>query len=37
MPPPYYTFGGLHSDANLSADEMTALLEGLQNTPGLSE
>jgi hypothetical protein len=37
MPPPYYTFGGLHSDANLSPDEMTALLEGLQNTPGLSE
>lgn len=37
MPPPYYTFGGLHSDANLSPDEMTALLQGLSSTPGLSE
>ena len=37
MPPPYYTFGGLHSEAKLSADELAALLEGLQNTPGLSE
>ena len=37
MPPPYYTFGGLHSDANLSDDEMAALLEGLAATPGLSE
>ncbi len=37
MPPPYYTFGGLHSDAKLSTDELAALLEGLQNTPGLSE
>lgn len=37
MPPPYYTFGGLHPDANLSADEMSALLEGLATTPGLSE
>jgi hypothetical protein len=37
MPPPYYTFGGLHSDANLSADELAALIEGLGNTPGLSE
>lgn len=37
MPPPYYTLGGLHSDAKLSTDELAALLEGLQNTPGLSE
>ncbi|MBT8217205.1 MAG: heme-binding domain-containing protein [Acidimicrobiia bacterium] len=37
MPPSYYTFGGLHRDANLSDDEMAALLEGLANTPGLSE
>lgn len=37
MPPPYYTFGGLHSDAKLSDAELTALLNGLQATPGLSE
>jgi hypothetical protein len=37
MPPPYYTFGGLHSDARLSADELAALIDGLANTPGLSE
>ena len=37
MPPPYYTFGGLHSDAKLTDSELTALLEGLQATPGLSE
>ena len=37
MPPPYYTFGGLHSDAKLSEAELNALLEGLQATPGLSE
>lgn len=37
MPPTYYTFGGLHSDAKLSNDEMSALLEGLNSTPGLSE
>jgi hypothetical protein len=37
MPPPYYTFGGLHSEANLSADELAALIDGLANTPGLSE
>ena len=37
MPPPYYTFGGLHSDAKLSDSELTALLNGLQATPGLSE
>jgi hypothetical protein len=37
MPPPYYTFGGLHSEGNLSAAELTALLDGLASTPGLSE
>jgi hypothetical protein len=37
MPPGYYTFGGLHSDANLTDAEMAALLEGLAATPGLSE
>ena len=36
MPPGYYTFGGLHSDAKLSSAELTALLEGLAATPGLS-
>lgn len=37
MPPAYYTFGGVHSDANLNEAELTALLEGLDSTPGLSE
>jgi len=37
MPPPYYTFGGVHSDAKLTDAEMTTLLEGLLATPGLSE
>ena len=37
MPPPYYTFGGLHSNAKLTSAERTALLEGLADTPGLSE
>ena len=37
MPPAYYTFGGVHSDANLTEAELSALLEGLGGTPGLSE
>jgi hypothetical protein len=37
MPPPYYTFGGLHPDANLTDAEFSALLDGLRATPGLSE
>jgi hypothetical protein len=37
MPPGYYTFGGVHSDANLSDTELAALIDGLANTPGLSE
>jgi hypothetical protein len=36
MPPGYYTFGGFHSDATLTEQEMTTLLEGLLATPGLS-
>jgi hypothetical protein len=37
MPPPYYTFGGLHADAKLTPAELTALLDGLLATAGLSE
>jgi hypothetical protein len=37
MPPPYYTFGGLHADAKLTPAELTALLDGVLATPGLSE
>lgn len=37
MPPPSYTFGGVHSDAKLTPAEMATLLEGLAATPGLSE
>lgn len=37
MPPPYYTLLGLHSDAKLTATEMSTLLEGLSRTPGMSE
>lgn len=37
MPPSYYTFGGLHADAKLTSAELTALLDGLLATPGLSE
>lgn len=37
MPPGYYTFGGLHSDADLTDAELAALIDGLANTPGLSE
>jgi hypothetical protein len=37
MPPSYYTFGGLHADAKLTSAELTALLDGLLVTPGLSE
>lgn len=36
MPPPYYTFGGVHSDAKLSPEELATLTDGLANTPGLS-
>ncbi|MDH3471400.1 MAG: heme-binding domain-containing protein [Acidimicrobiia bacterium] len=37
MPPPYYTLIGLHSDADLSSAEFSALLDGLRNTPGMTE
>lgn len=37
MPPPHYTLFGLHSDAKLTTEEMSTLLEGLSRTPGLSE
>ncbi|MCP3976211.1 MAG: heme-binding domain-containing protein [bacterium] len=37
MPPRYYTLLGLHSDAKLTPEEMSTLLEGLSQTPGLSE
>jgi hypothetical protein len=37
MPPAYFTFGGLHSDANLSDAELSALVRGLGATPGLSD
>ncbi len=36
MPPAYYTLGGLHGQARLSPAELSALLDGLQDTPGLS-
>jgi hypothetical protein len=37
MPPSYYTRFGLHPEARLSPDEMETLLNGLRNTPGLTE
>jgi len=37
MPPAYYTAFGLHSDGKLTQEELTALLDGLARTPGLSE
>ncbi len=37
MPPSYFTIGGLHADAKLTSAELTALLDGLLATPGLSE
>jgi hypothetical protein len=37
MPPAYYTRFGLHPEARLSSDEMETLLNGLRNTPGLTE
>ena len=37
MPPAYYTAFGLHSDAQLTPEELAALLDGLAKTPGLSE
>ncbi|MGI9649040.1 MAG: heme-binding domain-containing protein [Acidimicrobiia bacterium] len=37
MPPAYYTFGGVHPAANLTEAELAALLDGLADTPGLSE
>lgn len=37
MPPAYYTRFGLHPEARLSPDEMETLLNGLRNTPGLTE
>jgi hypothetical protein len=37
MPPGYYTFGGLHSRADLTSAELAALRDGLAKTPGLSE
>ena len=37
MPPGYYTLGGLHNEGKLSTEELATLLDGLANTPGLSE
>jgi hypothetical protein len=37
MPPAYYTRFDLHPEARLSPDEMETLLNGLRNTPGLTE
>jgi len=37
MPPGYYTAFGLHAAGTLTADEKTALLAGLRNTPGFVE
>jgi len=37
MPPAYYTRFGLHPEARLTPEEMKTLLNGLQNTPGLTE
>jgi len=37
MPPAYYTRFGLHPEANLTAQERSALVSWLRDTPGLSE
>ncbi|MCP3937577.1 MAG: heme-binding domain-containing protein [Actinomycetia bacterium] len=37
MPPGYFTAFGLHSDANLSDEEVAELIDGLETTPGLAE
>lgn len=37
MPPSYFTRFGLHSEADLTDREITELIDGLRNTPGLSE
>lgn len=37
MPPAYYTWFGLHSDAKLSQSEQDELIAGLLATPGLAE
>lgn len=37
MPPDYYTRFGLHSEADLSDAEVQELLDGLRQTPGLTE
>jgi amino acid transporter len=37
MPPAYFTRFGLHPEANLTDREITELIDGLRNTPGLSE
>ncbi len=37
MPPAYYTRFRLHPEARLTPEEMKTLLNGLQNTPGLTE
>jgi hypothetical protein len=34
MPPTYYTWFGLHSNAKLSAADKAALVKGLQNSIG---
>lgn len=36
MPPYYYTLFGLHSEADLSQDEIAELVAGLRTTPGLA-
>jgi hypothetical protein len=37
MPPAFYTYFGLHSDADLSRSEQDELIAGLRATPGLAE
>ena len=37
MPPAYYTFGGLHSQADLTDAELQTLIAGVGATPGLTE
>lgn len=37
MPPAYFTRFGLHPEADLTDREIAELIDGLRNTPGLSE
>lgn len=37
MPPAYYTRFGLHAEANFTEQEQSALIDGLQATPGMGE